>query len=58
MKHHIRAIAQELNETNRGAVRQLTIAYSIIGYERMQDLVQQALIVQAQGGMLTADGAK
>lgn len=58
MKHHIRAIAQDLNETNRGAVRQLTIAYSIIGYERMQDLVQQALIVQAQGGMLTADGAK
>src|SRR5829696_7384781 len=51
-------IAHQLNETSPQAIIQIERIINHLGIEAANDLVEKALEIEAEGGMLTTDGQR
>lgn len=55
---YVRAIVEQLGETDHGPVRQVQMIVQHAGVELAQQILKETLDIEAGGGLFTADGAR
>jgi hypothetical protein len=58
LQAQVTELAQRLGETERGPLRQIRLLIEGMGFDAVHAKIEETLAIEAQGGMLTADGQR